>query len=346
LTEAGFTDIPKEIAYIESLAGRSEDPYVLALAANVLVNVAPGSALTERTMKKLVAKQGSDGAFLGADHSVTRSGGGALAVETTALAALALMKYAEQSTPAIEAAIGFIASNNDGWGGFYATQSTVLGLKALTTFMKRSARLPAGSVAVISVDGKEVARQSFTGEESGEVTLDSLGAHFTGGRHEVSLRLEVPGGGDGAQLNYSLLVAYRTGDPQSSKEAAVQVSTRLLRPEVPLGETVRMEVEVENRRDAGVPMALARVGLPGGLSFQTWQLKELVERGVIDFYETQAREVVLYFRSMPPLDKRQIQLDLMAIMPGSYKGTPSAAYLYYTNEHRHWAAPVAITVSR
>jgi hypothetical protein len=38
-------------------------------------------------------------------------------------------------------------------------------------------------------------------------------------------------------------------------------------------------------------MTRARIGIPGGLQFQTWQLKELREKGTIAFYETQAREM-------------------------------------------------------
>jgi len=33
-----------------------------------------------------------------------------------------------------------------------------------------------------------------------------------------------------------------------------------------------------------------RIGIPGRLTLQTWQLKELREKGAIDFYETRPRE--------------------------------------------------------
>ena len=93
-------------------------------------------------------------------------------------------------------------------------------------------------------------------------------------------------------------------------------------------------------------MALARVGLPGGLTFQTWQLKELRERGAIDFFETREREVILYFRALPPAARKEVALDLVATVPGSYTAPASSAYLYYTDEHKTWAAPAKFTVSR
>jgi len=93
-------------------------------------------------------------------------------------------------------------------------------------------------------------------------------------------------------------------------------------------------------------MTLARVGIPGGLTFQTWQLKELKDKGLIDFYETHEREVVLYFRAMAPAAKKSIDLDLMATVPGTYIAPATSAYLYYTDEHKSWSSPLQVTVAR
>ena len=92
-------------------------------------------------------------------------------------------------------------------------------------------------------------------------------------------------------------------------------------------------------------MTLARVGLPGGLTFQTWQLKELRDKKLIDFYETRPREVILYFRALPPGAVRDVPLDLLATVPGTFTAPASRAYLYYTAEHKDWAAPATVTVA-
>jgi hypothetical protein len=93
-------------------------------------------------------------------------------------------------------------------------------------------------------------------------------------------------------------------------------------------------------------MTLARVGIPGGLTFQTWQLKELRDRGAIDFYETRPREVILYWRALAPGAKKDIALDLLATVPGSYEAPASSAYLYYTAEDKAWAPSVKVTVDK
>lgn len=93
-------------------------------------------------------------------------------------------------------------------------------------------------------------------------------------------------------------------------------------------------------------MTIARVGIPGGLVFQTWQLKELRDRGVIDFYETRPREVILYWRALAPSAKKDVDLDLLAQSAGVYEAPATSAYLYYTAEDKAWTAPLKITVER
>ena len=81
-----------------------------------------------------------------------------------------------------------------------------------------------------------------------------------------------------------------------------------------------------------------------GLTFQTWQLKELRPKGLIAFYETRAREVILYFRQLKPSQTLTLPLHLVATVPGTYTAPASSAYLYYTDEHKTWVKPIAVTV--
>jgi hypothetical protein len=92
-------------------------------------------------------------------------------------------------------------------------------------------------------------------------------------------------------------------------------------------------------------MTLARLGLPGGLTFQNWQLKELREKGQISFFETRPREVILYFRDMKPGEVKKIGVDLVASVPGTYTGPASSAYLYYNDTDKSWAPPLYIKIA-
>ena len=135
-----------------------------------------------------------------------------------------------------------------------------------------------------------------------------------------------------------MAVDYRTLKPASGSKATVDLTTTMNTTNVTMGENVRVTVTLTNKTASGLPMTLARVGLPGGLTFQTWQLKELKEKGLIGFYETRPREVILYLRDMKPSEVKQIPLDLVAMVPGEYTGPASSAYLYYSNDQKTWAA--------
>jgi hypothetical protein len=93
-------------------------------------------------------------------------------------------------------------------------------------------------------------------------------------------------------------------------------------------------------------MTLVRIGVPGGLDFQTWQLEELKDKGVIAFWESRPLEVILYLRDLAPSAVVELPLDLVAAIPGTYTAPASQAYLYYTNDRRAWADALQVTVTR
>jgi len=48
------------------------------------------------------------------------------------------------------------------------------------------------------------------------------------------------------------------------------------------------------------------------------------------------REVVLYWRALKAEERVDLPISLIAAIPGTYTGPASRAYLYYTDEHKHW----------
>ena len=102
-------------------------------------------------------------------------------------------------------------------------------------------------------------------------------------------------------------------------------------------------------------MAVAIIGLPAGLSVpeDQKQLKDLARLldggktpGKIAAYEITegGREVVLYWRDLGPDQKIDATLDLICRLPGEFRGSASRAYLYYTNEHKHWTDGLRVEI--
>jgi hypothetical protein len=337
LSEARQPGFEPEIEASARLAQHSGDAYVLALATGTLFNAGHKGAGQEAA-RRLVQLQESDGSWKKASHSITRSGGDNLHVETTALAVLALLKSGGYQEPT-DRAVEWLVSHRRGYGAWGATQATVLGLKALTAYATaRGRERSSGSVALV-INGVQVAKKSYEADDREPLTFSGFGSELRSGKNRVELRHSGSG-----TLPFSFGVDYRASTPATSPLAAVDLTTALERSHVKLGESVRLSVTVRNKTDKGQPMTLARVEIPGGLMLQTWQLKELRDKGLIAFYETQPRAVNLYLRQLQPSESVQLPLDLLAFAPGDFTSQASTAYLYYTDEHKTWVAPTQVAV--
>jgi alpha-2-macroglobulin-like protein len=342
LAEANRTSgLDTELAAQMKQGASTQDPYLLALAANtaLLARRSEAGALAAR----LAAMQASDGSFAGAKESITMSGGESLTIETTALAVMALLKASpgNEYEPQIRKAVDWLNGKRGGYGQWSNTQATILGLRALTAYSDYARQMQAAGTATLVINGEKAGTISFDKGRKEALVWDDLAGKLRPGKNTIEL--ELAGGG---ALPYSIAIEYRAARPQSSDQAKVNVTTQLATDRVKMGEGIKLRARVENKTQDGLPMTLARVGIPGGLTFQTWQLKELRDKGLIDFYETRPREVILYWRALPPAAKKDIDLDLLATTPGTYEAPATSAYLYYTAEDKAWVAPVKVAIER
>jgi hypothetical protein len=211
----------------------------------------------------------------------------------------------------------------------------------LTAYSEHARQMAAPGTATLVVNGKDAGTIQFDKGRRDALVWDDLATKLTAGKNTIELRLDSP-----ASLPYTIALEYRSAQPATSPRAKIAVTTQLLKTETKMGDGVTLRAHVENKTNAGVPMTLARIGLPGGTVFQTWQLKELRDKGLIDFYETRPREVILYWRALPPSAKKDVDLNLLSLVPGTYEAPASSAYLYYTAEDKTWTKPVAITIDR
>jgi hypothetical protein len=198
----------------------------------------------------------------------------------------------------------------------------------------------AGELVVLR-SGTEIGRQPFGPDHQNALTIEGIAAKLEPGENDLTIELT----GDN-QMPYSLDVSYRTALPAGEAACPVRLSTRLAKHEVRAGDSVALEAELLNATDKGQPMTVAILGLPAGLQARVDQLDKLKKSGVIDYYETRAREVIFYWRALAPSKKVELKLDLVAEWPGHYTAPASRAYLYYTAEQKQWVEPLSIDISR
>lgn len=334
LSEAGFVvEIQKELDKACDAALASDDPYILALVANALFNVKDKRNV--EVLAKLMPHQSDNGSFTGKKQSITCSTGEALSVETTALAVMAMIKSGQPEMAPLDKAVRFIVASRKSYGGFGNTQSTVLALKALTSYSLFARQTAEAGRIEIQINGKPVAEKAYDKGEKGEIFIggDILTPVFEEG--DFTIRVTCPEVKN--PLPYTFALTYNTLIPPGSGDCDLSLETTLAEKTVKMGDTVRMSIAFSNiKKNQGLPMSVAVIGIPGGLSLQPWQLKELQEKNQVDYVEVLNSDLVLYYRQMKPAETRTLDLDLKAEIPGEYEAAASCAYLYYTSEHKTW----------
>lgn len=337
MAEAGYASkIKKELQTAYEAAITSQDPYLLALAANALQHTSIDEA--NEIIHILLTQQQVDGSFQGATQSMTGSRGKSLTIETTALTVLALLKKGE-SMAQVERAIQYIAAAKTFYG-FGSTQATVLAMKALITYAQVKQKEQDSGVVYMSVnDGKTFSYQ-YNKKNYQPIIFDQLAAQLNVGRNQIKVRFEETN----RALPYDFSWAYTTTLPESQAECQVALTTQLNQSKVNLGEQVRLTTQLKNTSQEPLSNPIALVGIPAGLSVQPWQLKELQEKGLFDYYELTDDYVIFYYRFFEAAEEKVIHLDLKADIPGRYAAPASSAYLYYDNEWKDWGAALEVEV--
>ena len=342
LSEAGYTDIKKEFETSYKKAVETKDPYLLAMLANAAYSM-NDKAKGNELMGMLLSKQSKDGSFTGSTHSITYSQGQSLTIETTALSIMAILKAENKNASALNNAVQFLTGTRSGSGVFSSTQGTILALKSLTEFAKFSKKTTEDGTIVIYVDGKKVSEKEYKAGDKGAITIEGLEAFVSGeGKHTVKVRYV----GVKTPLPYSVAVNWSTSLPKSDKDCVIDLQTKLASNKANVGETVRLKSVITNKKNEEVPSTMAIIGIPAGFSVQPWQLKELQEKNVFDYYEIKGNNIAIYYRGMGPKAVKEINLDLKAEMPGVYEAPASTAYLYYMNEFKTWTATDKVTISK
>ncbi|MHB1425209.1 MAG: alpha-2-macroglobulin family protein [Gemmataceae bacterium] len=351
LTEGGKDDdVSKELNALHELAKKSKDPYFLSLVANSLINRAR-TAEAVQLLKKVSELQKADGHLDAEQTSITGSGGRDLQIETTSLALLAWLKANPgEFNASIQKGIKWLGQQRGGYGGFGSTQSTILALKALIQYTKANKKTPEAGELRLFVGAKQVAALPFAAAAMETMTLSVPDAETTLKPGKNPVRLEISGKN---VFPYTLAWSYQSRQPASAANCPVKLTAQLDRAEARESETVRLNVRVENASGKGQGMAVAILGLPGGLTIpeDMKQLKDYIrlpsagQRPLLSAFEIRGRELVLYWRDLAPDQKIDVPIDLICRVPGEYSGPASRTYLYYNADLKHWVAPLKIRIA-
>jgi len=228
-------------------------------------------------------------------------------------------------------AANWLVQNRQGTGTWGATQATALALAALSTHAEQSRAPRENGQLFLEVNGKLVGQLKYKADQTGALSIDGWEEALEEGDNKIVLRQE-----GGSPLPFTVDVSWKALNPASEPGAELSLETSLDKAELQMGETTRLTAVINNRVDRIVPSPIARIGLPAGLEAQTWQLEQLQERGDIAFFETRPREVTLYWDGIHLEGTHEVNLDLVAMVPGTFTGPASSAYPYYNDDEKAW----------
>ena len=335
LSETGYIKhIDEEYKATLKEALGSDDIYRKALLANAAFNMGDKDSYNKliAQFKELSVK--TDFAKMPVKATIVYSYGETAQREAVAFWMLALLKNKENMDNAlVDKCLQFINKGRRN-GSFGNTQATSICLQALTKYAETIERKTSGGSFCVKVNSNERCESVSKSkviipiESNLKIGTNHIEVKYTGKEH----------------FPYSINLSWQAETPASSKLCPLQLSAILAEKQIKVNETVRLSVKIENKENEGKPMSVAVIGIPGGLSLQPWQLKELQEKEIYDFYEIIDDNLVIYYRELGPEEVKTINLDLKAEVPGTYKGMASSAYVYYMNEHKHWVGGISVEV--
>ncbi|WP_173002914.1 TonB-dependent receptor plug domain-containing protein [Chitinophaga sp. SYP-B3965] len=312
LTQAGITsEIEPEYENALNSAIKNNDAYQLAMMA-----IAASNMKKDADYRKLMGLLQTIN-IEKSETSVVNSRDESLAVETLSLYALALTRDPSPNVGEIAVIISKILGKKS-YYGYGSTQATVLALEAIVEYSKLAGHRSDDYKLDFNLNGETIKPGTKHAFREGK---NIFAAHFASGKGTVP---------------YNMEVSYFTFTPPNSEKADLKLVTRLKETRTKVGETVRLDVQVTNDKTILQPMAIVKIGIPAGLSAQPWQLKEIMEKKEVAYYEIFDNYLVLYWMGFASHEVKKISLDLKAEIPGVYKGKASNTCLYYTPEHKHW----------
>jgi len=326
MTQAGIgNEIVPEYEAAVKQAIESRDGYQMAMMALAASNM-KRAADYRLLMDALHTGYQKNG--LASETSMVLSRDASLRVETAALYALALMRDQSSDIGVIAQLIEHILGNKS-YYGYGSTQATVLALKAIVEYSKLAGKVSENPMI------------TFTMNNSITSTDSTLTAVVKEGKNVFDVQYD----NRTSTIPYNLQVWYNTFTPPNSEKAELTLTTKLAAAQTRIGETMRMDIDVTNIKNQLQPMAIAKIGIPAGLSVQPWQLKELQEKGRMAYYEIFDNYLVFYWLGFAARETKTIKLDLKAEIAGTYRGKASNTYLYYTPEYKNWNDGVEVTIA-
>ena len=338
--------VDKAKQYIEAHMSGSRDTYTLAVIANFAVDYARDRDFTRRAMEALIdaRTEKDDQISWNAQETGVYSTGESAAVETTGLAAQALLKWGQASGVARKA-LTFITSKKQASGNWGTTQATIMALRALVLASQLSAADVRGSVEV-SLNGKPAETLKLTSENNDLFHQFVFKGIDASQATSVSIKFEGTGG-----LAYQVAGRYFTPWEEKPATEALSIAVSYDRAHLAENDIATATASIHNNLNKTANMVMVDLGIPPGFDLLSEDLQTMQEQtagshsGRLEKFSQTATQAILYFNSLGPGQTVTIKYRLRAKYPIRARTFASRVYEYYDPSVTASAHPIQLEVA-
>jgi hypothetical protein len=278
-----------------------------------------------------------------AEETGVYSTGSSAAVETTGLAAQALLKWG-QASETVRKAMNFITSKKQADGNWGTTQATIMALRAVLLASQLSASDVHGTLE-ISVEGKPVETLKLTSENND--LLHQFVFKNVDAQKPASVQLKFDGKGG---LAYQVVGRYFTPWDKKLLTEALSIDVAYDRTKLAQNDIVTETTTVRNNLSKTANMIMVDLGIPPGFELLSEDLQEFKEKSVgketgrLEKFSMTATQAILYFNALAPKQTVSLKIRLRAKYPIRAHTFLSRTYEYYDPAINATARPVQLEV--
>jgi len=211
---------------------------------------------------------------------------------------------------------------------YMSTQTLVIKLKALTEFYKLNPK-----------SENEGEPKIFVNDNA--IQSDLKAAQFLKkGKNEIKVKYPLGGG-------FPILFSHQLYNlvPDKNPDPELYFTTMLNKTKAKIGDNVRMTVKINNPTNKNFGMMTAKIGIPAGLTMDPKNLKAMMDRREIAYFEIFDNYLILYWYHLDLKKSIEVHLDTKAEFAGKYTGKANHAFEYYYQQNYQWTDGVVVEIS-
>src|SRR5438552_1303714 len=260
--------VEKARQFIENHMSAKADAYTLAVLANFAADYAKDRDFTRQAMQLLLdaRTEKDEQAWWSADETAVYATGTSASVETTGLAAQALLKWGGASGTARKA-MTYIAAKKDASGAWGTTQATIMALRALLLATEKGAADVSGTLEVV-LNGKIAEKLALTRENNDLLHQFVFKGVDAKSGNTVEIRFEGKG-----RLEYQVVGQYFLPWDKKPENEPLTIEVTYDRTHLAGDDIAMAAATIKNNLPKAANMVMVDLGIPPGFDLLSEDLQ-------------------------------------------------------------------------